>query len=115
MTGANPGSTVVLYNNDEEVGRAVADASGQVMVVPTVPLQSGGVNAKALIFYGDHPVYSDASNLVAVTMDSTEYSQSVSNSESISTSRFESVRASELASKSALCISFGYQPALVSP
>lgn len=54
VTGANPGSTVVLYNNDEEVGRAVADASGQVMVVPTVPLQSGGVNAKALIFYGDH-------------------------------------------------------------
>ncbi len=34
------------------------------------------MNAK-LSSSGDHPVYSDASNLVAVTMDSTEYSQSV--------------------------------------
>ena len=86
VTGAKPGATVVLYNNDEEIGTAVADASGQAVVVPTVPLQSGGVNAKTRIFYGDHAVYSDASNLVAVTMDSTEYSQSVSNSESMSTS-----------------------------
>ncbi len=43
----------VVLCNDEEVGRALADASGQVMVVPTLP-QSGGVNIKALIFYGDH-------------------------------------------------------------
>ena len=67
VTGAEPGSTVVLYNNDDEIGTAVADASGQVSVTPTVPLQIGGVTAKARIMYGDHAVYSDASNSVAVT------------------------------------------------
>ena len=70
VTGAEPGSTVVLYNNDDEVGTAVADASGQAIVTPTVKLQTGGVTAKARIMYGNYPVYSDASNSVAVT-DST--------------------------------------------
>ena len=32
VTGADPGSTVVLYNNDDEVGTAVADASGQAKI-----------------------------------------------------------------------------------
>ena len=67
VTGAEPGSTVVLYNNDDEVGTAVADASGQAIVTPTVKLQTGGVTAKARIMYGDYAVYSDASNSVAVT------------------------------------------------
>ena len=67
VTGAEPGSTVVLYNNDDEVGTAVADASGQAIVTPTVRLQTGGVTAKARIMYGDYAVYSDASNSVAVT------------------------------------------------
>ena len=67
VTGAEPGSTVVLYNNDDEVGTAVADASGQAVVTPTVKLQTGGVTAKARIMYGDYAVYSDASNSVAVT------------------------------------------------
>ncbi|MFS9195354.1 KxYKxGKxW signal peptide domain-containing protein, partial [Streptococcus sp. OMI750] len=67
VTGAEPGSTVVLYNNDDEVGTAVADASGQAIVTPTVKLQTGGVTAKARILYGEHAVYSDASNSVAVT------------------------------------------------
>lgn len=67
VTGAEPGSTVVLYNNDGEVGTAVADASGQAIVTPTVKLQTGGVTAKARIMYGDYAVYSDASNSVAVT------------------------------------------------
>ena len=70
VTGAEPGSTVVLYNNDDEVGTAVANASGQAIVTPTVKLQTGGVTAKARIMYGNYPVYSDASNSVAVT-DST--------------------------------------------
>ena len=70
VTGAEPGSTVVLYNNDDEVGTAVADASGQAIVTPTVKLQTGGVTARARIMYGNYPVYSDASNSVAVT-DST--------------------------------------------
>ncbi|KXU57211.1 putative KxYKxGKxW signal domain protein, partial [Streptococcus salivarius] len=70
ITGAEPGSTVVLYNNDDEVGTAVANASGQAIVTPTVKLQTGGVTAKARIMYGNYPVYSDASNSVAVT-DST--------------------------------------------
>ena len=67
VTGAEPGSTVVLYNNDDEVGTAVADASGQAVVTPTVKLQTGSVTAKARIMYGDYAVYSDASNSVAVT------------------------------------------------
>ena len=67
VTGAEPGSTVVLYNNDDEVGTAVADASGQAIVTPTVKLQTGGVTAKARIMYDDYAVYSDASNSVAVT------------------------------------------------
>ncbi|WP_148130165.1 accessory Sec-dependent serine-rich glycoprotein adhesin, partial [Streptococcus sp. HMSC078H03] len=67
VTGAEPGSTVVLYNNDDEVGTAVADALGQAIVTPTVKLQTGGVTAKARIMYGDYAVYSDASNSVAVT------------------------------------------------
>ena len=67
VTGAEPGSTVVLYNNDDEVGIAVADASGQAIVTPTVKLQTGGVTAKGRIMYGDYAVYSDASNSVAVT------------------------------------------------
>ena len=67
VTGAEPGSTVVLYNNDDEVGTALADASGQAIVTPTVKLQTGGVTAKARIMYGDYAVYSDASNSVAVT------------------------------------------------
>ena len=67
VTGAEPGSAVVLYNNDDEIGTAVADASGQAIVTPNVPLQTGGVTAKARIMYGDHAVYSDASNMVAVT------------------------------------------------
>ena len=67
VTGAEPGSTVVLYNNDDEVGTAVADASGQAIVTPNAPLQTGGVTAKSRILYGDHAVYSDASNMVAVT------------------------------------------------
>lgn len=67
VTGAEPGSTVVLYNNDDEIGTAVADASGQAIVTPNAPLQTGGVTAKTRILYGDHAVYSDASNMVAVT------------------------------------------------
>ena len=98
VTGAKPGSTVVLYNNEEAVGTAVADASGQAIVVPTVPLQSGGVNAKIQVLYGDRLVYSAASNYVAVTMDSSEFSQSVS----LSTSQLESVATSQSASTSAI-------------
>ena len=67
VTGAEPGSTVVLYNNDDEVGTAVADASGQAIVTPTVKVQTGGVTAKTRIMYDDYAVYSDASNSVAVT------------------------------------------------
>ena len=48
----------------------MANASGQAIVTPTVKLQTGGVTAKARIMYGNYPVYSDASNSVAVT-DST--------------------------------------------
>ena len=98
VTGAKPGSTVVLYNNEEAVGTAVADASGQAIVVPTVPLQSGGVNAKIQVLYGDRLVYSAASNYVAVTMDSTSAIVSLSASESVFIS--ESVRASLLNSQS---------------
>ena len=102
VTGAKPGSTVVLYNNEEAVGTAVADASGRAIVVPTVPLQSGGVNAKIQVLYGDRLVYSAASNYVAVTMDSSEFSQSVSHSASLSTSQLESVAISQSASTSAI-------------
>ena len=98
VTGAKPGSTVVLYNNEEAVGTAVADASGRAIVVPTVPLQSGGVNAKIQVLYGDRLVYSAASNYVAVTMDSSEFSQSVS----LSTSQLESIATSQSASTSAI-------------
>ena len=98
VTGAKPGSTVVLYNNEEAVGTAVADASGRAIVVPTVPLQSGGVNAKIQVLYGDRLVYSAASNYVAVTMDSSKFSQSVS----LSTSQLESVATSQSASTSAI-------------
>ena len=98
VTGAKPGSTVVLYNNEEAVGTAVADASGRAIVVPTVPLQSGGVNAKIQVLYGDRLVYSAASNYVAVTMDSSEFSQSVS----LSTSQLESIATSQSASTSTI-------------
>lgn len=101
VTGAKPGSTVVLYNNEEAVGTAVADASGRAIVVPTVPLQSGGVNAKIQVLYGDRLVYSAASNYVAVTMDSSEFSQSVS----LSTSQLESVATSQSASTRPLFLS----------
>ncbi|MFR2192878.1 MAG: hypothetical protein ACLS5G_09220 [Streptococcus sp.] len=43
-TGAEPGSTVVLYNNDDEVGTAAAMSGHDV--TPTVKLQTGGVTAK---------------------------------------------------------------------
>ena len=41
VTGAEPGSTVVLYNNDDEVGTAVADASWTSDRNTECPLQNG--------------------------------------------------------------------------
>ncbi len=59
MTGAEP--TVLLYGNDDEIGTAVAD-SGQAIVTPNAPLQTGGVTARLTFHFGDR-----RASMVAVT------------------------------------------------
>ncbi len=63
--GAEPGSTVVLYNGLTS-GTTVARCWVEAIVTPTVKLQTGGVTAKLALCMVILR-YSDASNSVAVT------------------------------------------------
>ncbi len=46
--GAEPGSTSRLAHNDDEVGTAAVDASGQAIVTPTAKVTNAGGNSQKL-------------------------------------------------------------------